>query len=426
MTIKLNRISQLFEDIFNKGFFHLLSANFIMGFLAFGAQLLVAKFLTPVELGQIKVMQSFIWLATILAGFGFNTAILKLCSEKKSREERSIIFTQNIYYTVIPIIFVLVILFLLAKLGLLSPDKAINNWLPVYMLVIPAMTYTALVMAYLQALKKIQIMAKMQMIIRLFSVIVLVFATYVYGLVGFIFSSIFILYISSGVLFSLVKSDFKIKRKLRAGFSKSFFYAKWSVAANIVTAIGQYMDILILNYFIEDRLNFGYYSLSVIFILGMNYITATVQAIATPYFSEKSNNKQEFLRVLKKYEKLMILLAFSVTMVAFLIVPLFINVLYGSAYKPAGIYFRILLFKYFFWSCYALPGVAMVGLGKMRYNFLSGFILVIISFILTYFFIIYYGIIGAAIAQALAYFISLIVVLLMTKYVISISFEARR
>ena len=423
MGISTNRISHLLTDITNKGFFHLLSANFIIGFLGFCSQLLVAKFLTPIELGQVKTMQSFIGVATNFAGFGFNTTVLKLCSEKRSLEERAFIFKQNFYYTTIPILFVLVLLFLLAKLGLFSPDRAINKWLSLYMFVIPSMTYTSLIIVYLQALKKIQLMAKMQVFIRVFGFIVLVIITYFYGLVGFIFSTVFIGYVALLPLINLVKKDFKTKVKVNNVFSQSFFYAKWSVSANAVSRIGQYMDIFMLNYLIKDRVSFGYYSLSTIFILGMNYISSTVQTISTPYFSEKGNDKKEFLRVLKKYEKLMILFTLAVSIAAVIIVPLFIKIVYGNNYAPAGTFFRILVLKYFFWSCYALLGVAILGLGKMRYNFLSVSISVPISLILCYFFINFYGIIGAAIAQALAYFITLIIVSFMTRHVIRIHFN---
>lgn len=177
-----------------------------------------------------------------------------------------------------------------------------------------------------------------------------------------------------------------------------------------------------LNYLIKDRASFGYYCLSTIFVLGMNYVTGTVQDIATPYFSEKSNDKKDFLRVLKKYEKWMVLLALGVAIVAVIIVPPFIKIVYGNNYAPAGIYFRILALKYFFWSCYALFGVAILGLGKMRYNFISVSISVPISLILSYLFISSYGAIGAAIAQAIAYFITLIIVLFMTKHVLRIHF----
>jgi len=88
----LDRFLELFKDVEKKGFFHLVSANLIIGFLGFGSQLLVAKYLTPVELGQIKTIQAFINVATIIASFGFGISVLKLCSEKKSLEEKAYIF----------------------------------------------------------------------------------------------------------------------------------------------------------------------------------------------------------------------------------------------------------------------------------------------------------------------------------------------
>lgn len=417
-SVSLNTILQLLTNVTKKGFFYLLSANFIIGFLGFGSQLLVAKFLTPIELGQIKAIQSFIGVGTILAGFGFNTAVLKLCSEKRSLEERAFIFKQNFYYTIVPILLVLAGFVCLAKLGLLSPDKTINKWLPLYMLVIPALVYTSLIMVYLQALKKIQLMAKAQVFIRMFGFLILIPATYFYGLLGFIFSTIFIVYIALLPLLNLVKDSFASKVKVKAVFPQSFFFAKWSAAANVIATIGQFTDIFMLNYLIKDRVSFGYYGLATIFIIGLNYITSSVQSIATPYFSEKSDDKKEFLRVLKKYEKLMILLALGVSIIAFLIIPPFIEIIYGNSYASAGFYFRILVLKYFFWSCYALLGVAILGLGKMRYNFLSVSISVPISLILSYFFITSYGVIGAAVAQAAAYFATLIIVSFMIRHVI--------
>jgi len=422
IAIIASKSLHLFKEVFKKGFFHLLSANFIISFVGFGAQLLVAKFLSPKELGQIKTMQSFLWLAILLAGFGFGTAVLKLCSEKKPQEEKAFIFKQNLYYTAFPIFFVLVVLFILAKLRLLSPDRDVNRLFPIYMLVIIPMTYISLIMVYFQALKKIQLMAKMQVILRLLGFLILVVATYFYGLIGFILAIVFSTYIATLPLYFLIKDDLKSRAKVDNVFSQSFFYARWSVAANVFGEIGRSMDIFMLNYLLKDRLSLGYYSLATIFITGLSYITSTAQFIAIPYFSEKGTDKKEFLRVLKKYQKLMILLAFVVTVFALLLVPPFIKFVYGRDYAIAGNYFRILVFKYFFWSCYALLGVAILGLGKMQYNFFSASISVPISFLLSYFFINSYGAMGAAMAQALAYLISLIIVTFMIRYVIKIHF----
>jgi O-antigen/teichoic acid export membrane protein len=425
IKILFKQICQLVKDAGAKGFFHLLSANLLIGFLGFGSQLLVAKFLSPLELGQIKIMQSFMGVAAIFAGFGFNSAVLKLCSEDRSAEERSLIFKKNLYFSIAPLSLVLVLLFISAKLSLLSPDMTVNKWLPFYMFIIPAGIYTSLIINYLQAIKKIKLMATLQILIRAGGFIVIVGTTYFFGFAGFILSTIAVGYIALVPLFNLVNKSTGIFSSASndALFSKSFYYAKWSVSANAVSGMGKYMDIFMLNYLMQDRNSIGYYGLSTIFVLGMDYITSTVQSIATPYFSEKSNNKQEFLRVLWKYEKLMIILAVCVAATAFIIVPPFIRIVYGSNYEIAGICFRILALKYLFWSSYALIGTAIFGLGKVFHNFLADSAVVPISLGLSYFLVTYYGAIGAAVAQAVASVLAMIIVIFIFRYVIRISYR---
>jgi O-antigen/teichoic acid export membrane protein len=425
LKLFVNKICQLVKDAGAKGFFHLLSANVLIGFLGFGSQLLVAKFLSPVELGQIKIMQSFMGVATIFAGFGFNSAVLKLCSEDRSEGDRSRIFNNNLYFSIVPLLIVLILLFISVKLSLLSPDKTVNKWLPFYMLIIPASIYTSLIITYLQAIKKIKLMATLQILIRVSGFIVIVVTTYFFGFAGFILSTICVGYIALLPLFNTIKENINIQSVAQNPniFSLSFYYAKWSVSANAVSSMGKYMDIFMLNYLLKDREGIGYYSLATIFILGLEYITSTVQSISTPYFSEKSVNKKEFLRILWKYEKLMILLASSVATFAFIIVPPFIRIVYGSNYEIAGTCFRILTLKYFFWSCYALIGVAIFGLGKVLYNFIADLVFVLISLLLSYFLVTSQGVIGASIAQATASFIAMIIFLVTIKYVVGDLFE---
>jgi O-antigen/teichoic acid export membrane protein len=420
-----NQMCQLVENVGAKGFFHLLSANFVIGLIGFGSQLFVAKFLSPLELGQIKVLQSFTGVATIFAGFGFNSSVLKLCSENRLIEQSSLIFKKSLLYSITPQLIVLVSLFISAKYALLSPDENVNKWLPFFIMIIPASVYTSLAITYLQASKKIKLMATLQIFIRTSGIIVIVITTYFFGLAGFILSTIGIGYTALVPLFYLVRGSLSIP--LNASnekiFSQSFYYAKWSVSANAVSSIGKYMDIFMLNYLMKERDSIGYYGLATIFILAMDYITSTVQTIAIPYFSEKSVNKKEFIRVLLKYEKLMILLALSVASIAFIIVPSFIRFIYGSKYEIAGTCFRILTLKYLFWSCYALLGVALFGLGKMLYNFMMDTVFVFSSIILGYFLVTSHGVIGASIAQATSSFIAMIMFMIAVKYILGNSFK---
>lgn len=414
---------QLFQTLKDKGFFHLLSANVIIGLLGFGSQLLVVKFLSPTEIGQIKVLQSLVGVATVLAGFGFNTSVLKLCSEQRSEAEKITLFRRNLTYAIIPTIVVIVAMSIAAQAGLLSPDVQVNQWILVYMFMIPAGVFTSIIMTYLQARKRIKIMAKTQTIIRLFGVAALIGITYYLGFSGYMIAVLLTAYLALLALVLLVRKDLVVNQIQMNSFKESFFYARWSTAGNTVSTIGFYLDVLLLNYMIDDREGFGYYSVATIFLFGLNYITTTVQSIAAPYFSEKANDRTEFMRVLKKYQKLLVLLSFGVMVIAAMVVPWFITAVYGEEYASSGIYFRWLTLKYFFWSCGALLGVAILGLGKIKYNFISILISVSISIVMSYFFILKMGIMGAAVSQAIVYFLFAIIMMLMIRHVIKKHFD---
>ncbi len=420
----LTTAGDLLSNVFRKGFFHLLSANLVVNLLAFGSQIIVVRFLSAVELGQVKTLQAFVSVAVIISAFGFNTAVLKLCSEKRPLAERALIYRLNLGYSLVPVAAVVGSLLAAARLGLLSPDPAVNRWMPVYMWTVPALTYISLALAYQKALKRIKALAGMQLGIGLLGFVALIGATALYGLDGYIISKVVVGYVLLLGVFFIVRA--------RAGgvnpegniFRNSFFYAKWSVAGNGVAALGLYADIFLLNTLIRDRAQFGYYSLATIFITGLYQLNNTVQSIATPYFSEKSADRRDFARVLKKYQVLMVGLVAGVSAVLFFAVPVFIRHMYGDEYGPAGLYFRILLLKYFFRSCYALPGVAIIGLGKMKYNFAAVAISVPFTFVISYLFIIRAGLIGAAWAQAISYLFTAVLMAFILKRVLKIHFAS--
>jgi len=415
-------LKSLVKNANSKGFFHLLTANYFIGFLGLAAQLIVVKFLSPVEMGQIKTLQSLIAVISIFAGFGFNTAVLKICSEQMELAKKRAIFSKNLILTIISITLVLTFVYLLTSLELFSQDSAINEWLVVYLLIVPASVLTGLFMTYLQALKQIKLMATVQSLIRLFGVGAIVIFTYLYGFDGFVWTSVFIGYIGLvGIWFFIRKEmNFDTSYSLE---KRNYNYAIWSVLGNLVGTSAMYLDIFILNSISEDREFFGFYSIATIFLLGLNYVTSTIQSISTPYFSEKSNDKEEFIRVLNKYFKLTLLVTVTIAFLAFFIVPLLITFVYGERYEVVGDIFKILVFKYIFWSSLALTAVAVLGIGGMKFNFMTSLFTSIIAFGITYYLGINYGVMGVAYGQVLSYFIAMISILVVGRMVINKHFE---
>jgi len=396
----------LITNIYSKGFFHLLSANYLIGFIGFASQLLVVKFLTPTEMGYIKLIQSYLAVFIIFAGFGFNTAILKICSEQIEITVKQKILFKNLIYTVFSII-VTTIIYILFIYYTIKHD----NYLPyfyIYFLIVPANTIISLLITYFQALKNIKLIANIQSLIKVFTVFFIIFSTYYWKFNGFIFATVLSAWISLFAIFFNIKNNiivdwsYKLERR-------NIIYAFWSLLANLVGALATNLDIFILDKFVVDRENFGYYSIATIFLMGLNYITFTIQSITTPYFSEKSNNRDEFFRVFYKYLKLSVIVAISTGTMAFILIPYFIYYLYGANYYPVSYYFRIIVFKYVFWSCYSLIGVAILSIGKMKFNFYMVIITLLISLILMSYFGKLYGITGVAYSQSISYLINLVI-----------------
>lgn len=396
---KLRIIFLHLKDISYKGFFYLLSANFLITFLSFGSQLLVVKILSPADLGRIKTMQSIISLVSIFAGLGLNTAVLKNCSDLKIGKDDIELLKNSIIITLIPSSIIILIVYILSFYNLISPDNIINKTMRLYVFLIPTSVISTLILTYYQAKKKIKKVSYIQSIIKISGMLLIVLMSYYWSLYGFIYANLIVGLLSVSILYLMIRPGFKKGIELLKYWKINFQISKWSMLNNGLGTFQNYADLYVMNYFLTDRSEIGIYSLAKIFILGLSLVTTTVQNISTPYFSEKSENKIEYKRVLFKYQKLLLLITGILAISAWFISPLFIRLIFGDEYINSIIYFRLLLFKYFLWSGYSLYGSALIGIGELKYNFIYSFIGFISSLTLSVIFIERFQVKGAAYAQ---------------------------
>jgi O-antigen/teichoic acid export membrane protein len=405
----------MLRNLQNKGFFDLLSVNFLTQFLGFGSLLLVAKFLTPIEFGQIKIIQSYAALFILLAGFGLNSAVLKFCAEKRVVAEKESILKLAVQRTLLASFLTLILLTCLTLTGVITSSHELSLWLLIYAIGIPFVALTGLLTVYLQALKKIKQMARVQAIIKLQSVVVIVVCTWMWGFKGFIFATIIAYIIGLIPLIKQVGLGF-IKTNSNRKIPNNFMHiAIFSLLANGVSMIGQYADIFILDYFALNREAIGYYSLATIFILGATQVTGTVQAIATPYFSERGHDETWFRTKLFQTQTRMVALSIVVAIGIYMIAWLMIQLFYDDNYIVTLSYLSVLLLKYIVYSSVAIIGVSLVGLGLMKYNFIAVAITTPVGVMLSYFLLQRYGTIGVAWAQVLASVVTFILVLLISR-----------
>jgi O-antigen/teichoic acid export membrane protein len=405
-----------------KGFFHLLSVNLLAQALGLGTILVVAKFLSPEELGEVRILQSYTALIIAVAAFGYDTAILKVCSEPRPVHERAAILRLGLGRVALATGVSLTVYAALILTGLLASSVRLAHWMLVYATVVPFAVLGSILMVYLQALKKIKPLARAQAWVRVQSFLVVVACTWFWGFPGFVFGTI-AAYAAAVIPLSReaqVRLFDKVPVQRVSGFGRLAFL---SVLGTAVGLLGQSADIFVLDHFARDRQAIGYYALATILVLGAMQVTATVQSIATPYFSERAADGQWFRRRLVRTQWRMTALSIVVAGALYLTARIFIPLMYSEAYLATMPYLAILLLRYVLWSSYAVMGVALLGLGRLEYNLAAALIVTPVGLVLSYLLLQRFGISGVAWAQVLAAVLDLVLLYALTRLALRRSFS---
>ncbi len=406
-----------------KGFFHLLSVNLLAQALGLGTILVVAKFLSPRELGEARILQSYTALIIAVAAFGYDTAILKVCSEARPPEERLAILRLGLGRVALATVISLTVYAALILTGVLASSVRLAHWMLVYATVVPFAVVGSILMVYLQALKRIKPLARAQAWVRVQSFLVVVACTWLWGFRGFVFGTIAA---SAAAMIPLsravqVRLFDRVPVHRVSGFGR---LALLSVLGTAVGLLGQSADIFVLDHFARDRQAIGYYALATILVLGAMQVTATVQSIATPYFSERAADGRWVQRQLIRTQLRMTGLSIVVAAGLYALASMFIPLVYGQAYLAALPYLAILLLRYVLWSSYAVMGVALLGLGRLEYNLAAAVIVTPVGLGLSYLFLRRFGISGVAWAQVVGATLDLVLLLLLTRLALRRAFSS--
>lgn len=400
-----NKYISEIQNIAQKGFFYLLATNGLIIVIGFVSQLFVAGILDPVDIGRIKIMQTYIGLASLLGGFGFNTSLLKLASEQRSEEEKVDLLHLSMLVATISFLFLYLIIFFLSETSLISNDLKIVRLFPYYALFLLPLNIQSMQLAYYQAIKEIKKMAIIQFYVKLISVGLIIVITYFYKLEGYISIITITGFIS---VFSLKRGlDGFGKKLMNLKFKFRFFIKMWKLAqyvllANLAGTLLASMDVYLINYMVEDRIAIGYYMFALTIISAYQIIPTTIQQVAFPFFSSKSENHINWLNSFKKYNKLNHIILIALCLLGIIIIPPLIKFIFSGKYDASITYFVYLSLAWMLNFLCVIQGTALMGYGKFNINFFTSLISLIISFPVMYFLIRHHGLKGAIIGKIFA------------------------
>jgi len=404
MNLKFEDILIIFRNIRQKGFFHLLSANLLIQVVAFTSQLFVAGILSPDDIGRIKIIQTYVSIFSIVAGMGFNSSTLKLCSENRTPEERNSIFQSALFFTILSTISLYIIIVVLNFFGIFSSDKLIQWLIPLGLFPIISNSVFMVFVSYFQATKKIKLLSNLTISNKVISIIAIVLFTYWIGIKGYYVAYNLSFILMLAVCFRYYKSGSWVNifsPKNVSMFSIHWNYARTSMAAYLLSEISAYVDILLISFFIPDMKQIGYYSFALTITVVLKIIPSTVQQITIPYFSALAHQKTEFLLAFKRYNKLLYFIVAGTLLAVMLFVPFLLHFIFAGKYDPSLQYFPFLAIGWSLRLLSQLQNGAIFGLGKIQYNVYTSLITLAFNVILISISIYFFGLLGAAYASVL-------------------------
>ena len=390
------------KNVRQKGFFHLLSANMLIQVVAFASQLFVASILSPDDIGRIKIVQTYLSIILIFAGMGFNSSVLKLCSENKTDDEKQYLFRSALLFTLISTVIFYFLFLILNYLKVLSSDAVIRYLIPMGFFPIITNSLYLVFVSYFQAIRKMKLISKLTIYNKVISIISIVAITYFMGVKGYYLayniSFVFMLILSVRAFGKLKPGEILRKENFNS-FTVQWGYARNSMLAYLLSEISAYVDILIISYLISDMHQIGFYSFALTLTVVFRFFPSTVQQITIPYLSSLTDQKSEFKKVFKRYNFLLYVVVFATLGIVLIIFPPLLNFIFSGKYNESFRFFPLLAAGWSLRQLVQLQNGAIFSLGKIQYNIYISLITLIFNLIVVFIFVHFFGIIGACYAS---------------------------
>lgn len=358
------RIQKGVAAMMARGLPHVMVANIAQQGVAFIGVLLIAKLLPPQEFALVRIALAYAAIGTVLAVGGITAPVLRYCADiAMSLTERRALLAVGIRR-----VLAISLLISLGALGLLlvwPMDKLQSGVFASYALQLPGLAITSLLLVYLQANQQFKALAFYQVAIRVVTLVLTVGALYFYGLVGLLVAACATAYLICVPLLTLSRPLFRPATSVAvpADFGS---LAVYSVFGTAVTALGQYADLIILDFVGIQKELIAVYSLATVFFFAALALGGAVQSVATPMFTSLMHEPALFKKRLVRWSVLLSVAAIPVAVTLVLLAEGVETWFLGDSYAGLSHVLAILMLKYFLWSTFAVGGAALVGIGAIK------------------------------------------------------------
>ena len=413
-----NAIAKI-KKLFRTGFFHIFGSSVVNKVIAFLSSVVLVRILTKVEYGAFTYAWNIYSIVLILNGMGIESGVLQLASEHSGDAEYA--NKVSSFGTRFGLKFNCILVAALLGIGLFAPLKIEAGGpllcalcaLPVFQLL-----YN-LTSSYLRAQKRNQEYAKLQVINTVLVFIVSAGCAFLFREMGMVVGH-YVAYIVAYLVGLLVFHVHLINKKagdLAEEDKKPLLKISFiSMLNNGLSQLMYLLDVFVLGIVDPQETILASYKVATMIPAALTFIPLSLITYLYPYFAE---HKDDGKWCMNRYKQILLGLGgFNLVLSAVLFVatPLIIRILFGEQYLDAVPIFRLLAVNYFFSGTFRiLSGNLLVTQRKLKFNLFVAIVSSLTNAVADYFFIQWWGSMGAALATVLVVLISSV---LSTTYLI--------
>ena len=397
------------NTLFKTGFFHIFGSNVINKVLAFLSSVILVRILTKTEYGAFTYAWNIYCILLLFNGMGIESGVLQLASEHSG--DTAYADRVSSYGTKFGLKFNSILFVLLLGISLFAPLK-IEAGRPLLraLCLLPAFQLLFnLTSSYLRAQKRNQEFAKLQVVNTVFVSVVSAGFAFLFREMGMVIGH-YVAYIVAYLVGLFAFHVHLINRDTQEIGKDKNILLRISFISMLNNGLSQLMyllDVFVLGIVDPQEILLASYKVATMIPTALTFIPFSLITYLYPYFAEHRGDGDWCLR---RYKQILFGLGglnLVISAVLFAGAPLIIRFLFGEQYLDAVSVFRILSVNYFFSGTFRiLSGNLLVTQRKLKFNLFVAIVSSLTNVVADYFFIQWWGSIGAALATVLVVFVS--------------------
>ena len=397
MKALLARIKLLYQS----GAFHIVGSNAINKMVTFISSIIVVRILTTTEYGLFTYAWNIYSIILLFNGMGIDSGVLQLGSERSG--DSAYAEKLSNYATRFGIRFNMLLTAVILVIGLFFPMEIEGAGMLLCMLcLLPTpKLISAINSIYLRTQKRNKEMSGVSVLTTVVVLIITNTCAWLFREKGLVLGY-YIAYI-----FSVVVTMWHCKLRYLRGrailtpderktlFSISFV----SMCNNGLSQLMYLLDVFVLGVVVPDETVLASYKVATTIPSALTLIPIAVMVYLYPYFAQNRNDGKWCMR---KYGLVLgVMGAFNavVSVTLFFFAPFVIRTFFGANYMDAVPIFKVLAINYFFSGTFRiLSGNLLVTQRKLKFNLFVAIFSGVSNAVANFFFILWWGPMGAAIA----------------------------